>query len=258
MSNPDRDPNAPPPIDENPTRDGDSDSRTYFSPAFTPDSPTTLNPNIQSLEYQSLRQQYQSVTRKNQLIQTVGTIFTVITLFIEYFIYHLAKRLNSLVDRIHILRFAGIFGILFFISVLAIIQLVVIHKWNTQVNVQTRKTSKALNQTQISLTRSQYHIIEQIKFIQFLIILTLILSAIFFILYRNYIVIPINTRFPAVFRLYRTLLRLSAFLCLIYTVFEIAQLRVWTKRLKIINRIENRIVEEIPELDELTRILKDN
>ena len=258
MSNPNPDPNAAPPIDDNSPRDKDSDSRTYISPTFSPGPAASPKPEQQSLEYQSLRKKYQAVTRKSQLIQVVGTLFTLITLIIEYFIYRIALRYNSLIEYVTIIRFVGIFIVLFFISVLAFIQLVVIYKWNIQTTNHTRKTRKPFDYPQISLTRSLYQLIEQIKFIQLLIILTLLLSVIFFIIYRNYFVILINPRFPVLFRLYRILLHLSAFLCLIYTIFEIAQLRVWSKRLKTIHRIEHRIVNEIPDLDELTRILEDN
>ena len=258
MSNPNPDPNAAPPIDDNSPRDEESDSGTYFSPTFSPGSPASPNPEYQSLEYQSLRKKYQAVTRKSQLIQVVGALFTVITLIIEYFVYRLARRFTSLIEYVTILRFVGIFLVLFFISVLAFIQLVVIYKWNTQTITHTHKTRKPIEHTQISLARSQYQLIEQIKFIQLLIILTLLLSVIFFIIYRNYFITLLYPRFPEIFRLYRILVHLSAFLCLIYIIFEIAQLRVWTKRLKTIHRIERRIVNEIPDLDELTRILEDN
>ncbi|MCF2139777.1 MAG: hypothetical protein K9W44_06965 [Candidatus Lokiarchaeota archaeon] len=208
---------------------------------------TYIPSSSNSQDYQRLRNQYSGITRKNQIIQIIGAIFTILTLLIEYIIYRLAKRMNYLLERIQLLRFVGIFIILFLISILAVIQFIVIFKWNQL----SKKTSE------FSLTRTHFHIINQIQFIRILIGMTIFLLIYFFIIYRNYIHLPTTHQFLRIFLIYKTLLRLSALLCLIYLGFELGQFIIWSKRLRMINHIEQQIIHDLPNMDELSKLLED-
>ncbi|WP_457558250.1 hypothetical protein [Candidatus Harpocratesius sp.] len=208
---------------------------------------TYIPSSSSSPEYQRLRNQYSSITRKNQIIQIIGAIFTILTILIEYIIYRLARRMNYLLERIQLLRFVGIFIILFLISILAVIQFIVIFKWN-----QLSRRSK-----EFSLTRTHFHIINQIQFIRILIFMTIFLLIYFFIIYRNYIHLPSTHQFPKIFFIYKTLLRLSALLCFIYLCFEFGQLIIWSKRFRMINHIEKQIIHDLPNMDELSKLLED-
>lgn len=210
------------------------------------DPPREFSPSAAQHDYRALQSRYHTISQKSKSIQLVGTIFTIITLVIELLIYRLAKRVGQISDRIQIVRFFGIFGILFFISIIAFIQLVVISRWNHQTS----------DRGSGNLTQAHYRIISQISLIRILLLITLVLILTFFYIYRNYIYFPPNSPYPVLFRIYRSLLRISALLCFIYAVFEIGQLITWTKRQNKIKKIENQIAQEIPGLDELSRLLE--
>ncbi len=198
-------------------------------------------------DYLHLRSIYQKIGKKEQVIQIVSGIFIILTLIIEFIIFRAARRLvNFNLPPATILRIIFIFLILFIITILAIYQIYIITRWNSRIS-----------SPHTSLVASNYQFINHLRAIQVTIILILIMCIIYRILFLFYIEIAPG-RFPALERLYHALLRLSMFLIIVYFLVEIVQLIRFTRKLRLIKKIERRVIQDFPHFDDLIKISEEN
>ena len=168
-------------------------------------------------------------------------------MIIEIPILILAQRLAARIERFRLLRFVFIFILLSLITLLALYQLLVIYNWN-----------KKIEQKRLSMTLSNYALIDQIRKIKIIIICILVLSAIFYWIFSDYIFDLREARnMPQIAASYNTALRRSRISLAIYNIFEIWQLTRWSKRNTSINTIEQIVLNDFPdirELEELSRL----
>lgn len=208
---------------------------------------------IPNTEYSQILQSYQHVARKERSIQIIAGLFAFFSTLIELIVFTLVRRLLNFKIPIHILsRFIAIFVVLLIINIFSIAQLVIIFRWNQNVD-------KAKLQRQ-TLATANYKMIGQISVIQIIIILILILNLVFFWFYRQYPgpTRPSQNRLVLFWRIYTALRRLTWLLIFSYTIFEMFQLSKWIKRKNAVSRMELKILEELPKLNELAELIKNN
>ncbi len=198
------------------------------------------------LNYNQIREKFENSARKEKIIQIIGFSFIVLSLFIELVIYLLARKVMGKVERHPIFRYTSIFMVLFVITIFALMQFKIISKWNK--NIHTNQTN---------LSKSNYEILDQINLIKTYILIILILNLTFFWLFRKYMAeLPEIIVTTDINRIYRAALFSARFLIVIYSIFEIWQYIRWSNRLKRIHRIENMIIDEFPNIQDLSNILE--
>ena len=231
------------------------------TPNYTPnnsgDSPSHIKvfPNangaymIPTTDFSQILNSYQHIAKKDRSIQIIGGIFAFLSSILELIVFLLVKRLlNNHVPLGVIAQFIWIFLVLLIINVFTIVQLIIIFRWN-------RNVEKVKHQSQ-TLTTTNYKMINQISRIIFTIIAILILNFVFFWFYSRYSVPPRPDRLIVFLRIYNALRRLTLLLIFSYTIFEILQLIKWIKRNNKIKKIEQKIFEDLPKLQELVDITK--
>ena len=204
---------------------------------------------IPDTNYSQILDSYQHIAKKDRSIQIIGGIFAFLSSLIELIVFLLVKRLlNNYIPLGVIFQFIWIFIVLLIINVFTIVQLIIIFKWNKNVE-------KVKDQRQ-TLAKTNYKMINQISILIFTIILILIFNLIFFWFYSQYTVPPRPDRLIIFLRFYIVLRRLAGILILGYTIFEMWQLIKWIKRKKAVSHIEQKILEDLPKLQELVDLTK--
>lgn len=205
--------------------------------------------NIPPTNYSQILNSYQHIAKKDRSIQIIGGIFAFLSSIVELVVFLLVKPLlNYHIPLGVIAQFIWIFIVLLIINIFTIIQLIIIFRWN-------RNVEKVKQQRQ-TLTTTNYKMINQISRILFTIIAILILNLLFFWFYSRYSVPPRPDRLIVFLRIYNALRRLTLLLIFSYTIFEILQLIKWIKRNNKIKKIEQKIFEDLPKLQELADITK--
>ncbi len=217
-----------------------------------------------SNRYRVLKERYQGASLRETKIQLVGLVFVAITLILELSIYF---WMDQLADRNlppkYFLEHSSIFVLLFIITILASLQMVIIARWN-----------KHVREGKLSITRSQYMVVERINIIRLIIVVSLILLAVFLLLVRReYIAFDIfmerpSLRFPerflqssrlrSLWRWYSGFLRSAQIIALIYFAVEIRQIVIWTRKIRNIEALELKIREDLPEIDALVEALENS
>ncbi len=229
------------PSNYNLNRSGDSPNNKKVFPSATGayDIPNT--------DYSQILNSYQTIAKKDRTIQIIGGIFAFLSSFIEIIVFLLIKRLLNFYIPLGVLaQFIWIFIVLLVINTFTIAQLIIIFRWNK--NVEKVKHHRQ------TLAITNYKMINQISIILFTIISILILNLVFFWFYRQYTVPPRPEGLIRILRIYTFLRRLTWLLIFSYTIFEMWQLYKWNKRKKAVKRIERRILEELPKLHELANL----
>ncbi|MHA2000545.1 MAG: hypothetical protein ACTSVU_00465 [Promethearchaeota archaeon] len=197
---------------------------------------------IMSERYTSLQYGYHRFAKRATTIQIIGSIFVMISLFIEIIISALIWKVMQRIDSRWWLRFSFIVIILLLVTVFAFFQFLIIRQWNLEVARHHK-----------SLTTTNYRLIAKMKQIRVFIILVIIFGIWYLYLFRQVHFVP-RSPFPNIQRSYLSLLRLSAILILFYLILEFIELYKWNKRISAISRIENQMIKEIPGLDELAAL----
>jgi len=204
---------------------------------------------IPTTDYSQILDSYQHIAKKERSIQIFGSIFAFLSGIIELIVFLLVKPLlNYHIPLGVIAQFIWIFLVLFIIIVITLAQLIIIFRWNRNV--------EKVKQKRQTLTMTNYNMINQIARIIFTIIAILILNMVFFWFYSRYSVPPRPDRLIVFLRIYTALRRLTLLLIFSYTIFEILQLIKWIKRNNKIKKIEQKIFEDLPKLQELVDITK--
>ncbi len=205
----------------------------------------------QNTEYSQILNSYQHIAKKERTIQIIAGIFAFLSSFIEIIIFLLVKPLLRYHIPVGVIaQFIAIFVVLLIINAFSFAQLIIIFRWNKNVG--------KVKQQRQTLVITNYKMINQISFILYTVISILILNLVFFWFYKQY---PGPTR-PAqgglvvFWRIYMGLRRLTWILIFSYTIFEMWQLNKWIKRKQAITRIEQKILEELPLLQELANLTK--
>jgi len=228
-----------------------------YSPNNSGDSPNNKKafPNafgtysIPPTNYSQILNSYQHIAKKDRSIQIIGGIFAFLSSIVELIVFILVKPLlNNHVPLGVIAQFIWIFIVLVIINIFTIVQLIIIFRWNRNV--------EEVKQQRQTLAMTNYKMINQISIIMFTIISILISNLFFFWLYSQYTVPPRPDRLILFLRIYTVLRRFTLFLILSYSIFEIWQLIKWIKRKKAITRIEQKIMEDLPKLHELANLTK--
>ena len=212
--------------------------------------------DIPNTDYSQILNSYQHIAKKARLIQIIGGIFAFLSSFIEIIIFLLIKPLLNFHIPIGVIsQFIAIFVVLLIINAFTFAQLFIIFRWNKNVG--------KVKQQRQTLVMTNYKMINQISIIKFTIISILILNLVFFWFYKQYPgpARPAQDGLIVFWRIYMGLRRLTWLLIFSYTFFEMWQLNKWIKRKQAITRIEQKILEELPllqELSELTDIYDDN
>ena len=205
--------------------------------------------NIPSTDYSQILNSYQHIAKKARSIQIIGGIFAFLSSFIEIIIFLLIKPLLNFHIPIGVIaQFIAIFVVLLIINAFTFAQLIIIFRWN-------RNVGKVKQQRQ-TLAMTNYKMINQISIIIFTIISILILNLVFFWFYKQYPgpTRPLQDGLLVFWRIYMGLRRLTWVLIFSYTIFEMVQLNKWIKRKQAITRIEQKILGELPELQELANL----
>ena len=198
-------------------------------------------------KYSQLHTSYNVFTKKEQIVQLTGMIFILLSFSIEIIVYSLIQRILPVIRPDLIWKLSYVFLILFVITILAFIQFIIIYRWNRSVD---RGSST-------SLTRVNYRLVDQIRTMIILVSTILFFCLWYFRLYNQYPLPPPDQVSPLFRRLitqYRALLRLSWILIAGYFVLEIWQLFRWVRRNSAVRRLERKIINEIPNFDELADI----
>ena len=205
--------------------------------------------NIPLTNYSQILNSYQHIAKKDRSIQFIGGIFAFVSAIIEFVVYLLVKPLlNNHVPLGVIAQFIWIFIVLLIINAFTIAQLIIIFKWNRNV--------EKVKQQQQTLAMTNYKMINQISIIIFTIFSILIFNLVFFWFYSQYTVPPRPDRLVLFLKIYTFLSRLTWVLILSYSIFEIWQLIKWIKRKKAVTRIEQKILQDLPKLHELANLTK--
>ncbi len=224
---------------------GDSPNNKKIFPSV---NRAQIEPNT---EYSQILHSYQHIAKKDRSIQIIGGIFAFLSTIIEFIVFLLVKRLLNFHIPLGVLaQFIWIFIVLLIISAFTIVQLIIILRWN-------RNVEKAKQQRQ-TLALTNYKMINQISIIKFTIISILIFNLVFFWFYRQYTLPPRPDRLVIFLRIYTALRRLTWLLIFSYTIFEMWQLNKWIKRKKAVTRIEQKILEDLPKLQELANLTNTN
>ena len=212
--------------------------------------------NIPNTDYSQIFNSYQHIAKKARSIQIIAGIFAFLSSFIEIIIFLLIKPLLNFHIPIGVIsQFIAIFVVLLIINAFTFAQLFIIFRWNKNVG--------KVKQQRQTLVMTNYKMINQISIIKFTIISILILNLVFFWFYKQYPgpARPVQDGLIGFWRIYMGLRRLTWLLIFSYTIFEMVQLNKWLKRKKAITQIEEKILEELPllqELANLTEIYDDN
>lgn len=200
-------------------------------------------------DYDQLKAHYQHTAHKEIVIQFFGSIFILLSFFIEFLVMGLLWRIHNAIGisfRQLFQRFGFFVIVLIGITILSIIQYMIIHRWNKSIRTQSQ-----------SLTRSNYYLISQIKSLRTIIIIIIIIS----LFYLRRIIkaeFPSVSQYERVLRLYKFLLGISWLIVLGYFTLEIFQFFKWNKKLSAITHLEEKIIHDIPRLDELNRLAEMN
>ena len=205
--------------------------------------------NIPITDYSQILHSYQHIAKRDRSIQIIGGVFAFLSSIIELIVYLLVKPLlNNHIPLGVIAQFIWIFIVLLIINVFTIVQLVIIFRWNKNVE-------KVKDQRQ-TLAITNYKMISQISKIIVTTIFILIFNLIFFWFYSRYTVPPRPDRLIVFLRIYTALRRLTMILIFSYTIFEIWQLIKWKKRRNAVTRIEQKILDDLQKLQELVNLTK--
>lgn len=230
--------NIPPNYSSNNSGDSPNNKRTF------PSSNGAYN--IPKTDYSQILNSYQHIAKKERTIQIIAGIFTFLSSFIEIIIFLLVKPLLKYHIPVGVIaQFIAIFVVLLVINAFTFAQLIIIFRWN--------KNVRKVKQQRQTLAMTNYKMINQISIILFTVISILVLNLVFFRFYKQYPgpTRPIQDRLLVFWRIYNGLRRLTWLLIFSYTIFEMVQLNKWLKRKKAITRIEQKILEELPLLQEL-------
>jgi len=204
---------------------------------------------IPDTDYSHILNSYQHIAKKERSIQIIGGVFAFLSFIIELVVFLIVKPLlNNNIPLGVIARFIWIFIVLLIINAFTIVQLIIIFRWNNNV-----EKVKEQHQT---LAITNYKMINQISLIIFTTISILVSILAFFWFYSQYTVPPRPDRLITFLRIYSFLRRLAMILILVYAVFEIWQLIKWVRRRRAITRIEQKILEDLPKLNELVDLTK--
>ncbi len=231
--------NPPPqnPNSRNPREDPFAGRDNTYFPSRNPSSPP---PN-----YSQIQTQYRHFAKKETGIQFLGSLFILISFLIEFIVFLLINNIRTRLNlsfREIAFRFGSFFIILAGITVLALIQFLIIRKWNVSIVHGSGY-----------LARSNYQLINQIRRLKNLII-GIICACVFYLRRIMKSQFPRVPQYARIILFYRFLLFISWILVLSYLILEIIQLVKWSRRLKAIQRMEEKIIAELPHLDELTRL----
>ncbi len=207
--------------------------------------------NIPNTDYSQILNSYQHIAKKDRAIQIIAGIFAFLSSFIEIIIFLLVKPLLRYHIPIGVIaQFIAIFLVLLVINVFTFAQLIIIFRWNKNVG--------KVKQQHQTLAIINYKMINQISIILFTVISIIILNLLFFRVYRQYPgpPRPLQGKLLTFWRIYMILRKITWVLIFSYTIFEIVQLNKWIKRKKAIKRIEQKILEELPKLEELADLTK--
>jgi len=204
---------------------------------------------IPDTNYSQILTSYQHIAKKERSIQIIGGVFAFLSFIIELVVFLIVKPLlNYNIPLGVIAQFIWIFIVLLITNTFTIVQLIIIFKWNNNVE-------KVKDQRQ-TLAITNYKMINQISIILFTIISILVSNLAFFWFYSRYTVPPRPDRLVVFFRTYSFLRRLTLILILGYTFFEMWQLIKWVRRRRAITRIEQKILDDLPKLKELADLTK--
>jgi hypothetical protein len=195
-------------------------------------------------KYSQLHTSYTVFTKKEQIVQLTGMIFILLSFSIELIVYFMVQRILPLFRPDLIWKLSYIFIVLFVITFLAIIQFVIIYRWN-------RSMDRA---SSTSLTRVNYRLVDQIRTMIILVSIILFFCLVYFYLYNQYRLPPPDQVGPIFRRLigqYRALLSISWILITGYFLLEIWQIFRWIRRNSAVRRLERKIIGEIPNFNEL-------
>ena len=198
--------------------------------------------SMMSERYTSLQHGYHRFAKRATTIQIIGSIFVMVSLFIEVIISALIWKVMQRLDSRWWLRFSFIVIILLLVTAFAFFQFLIIRQWNLEVARHHK-----------SLTTTNYRLIAKMKQIRVFIILVIIFGIWYLYLFKQIHFVQ-RSPFPLIQRFYLSLLRLSAILILSYLILEFIELYKWNKRISAISRIENQMIKEIPGLDELVAL----
>lgn len=204
---------------------------------------------IPDTDYSQILNSYQHKAKKERSIQLIGGAFAFLSFIIELVVFLIVKPLlNYNIPLGVIAQYIWIFIVLLIINAFTIIQLIIIFRWNNNVE-------KIKNQRQ-TLAVTNYKMINQISIIIFTIISILVSNLAFFWFYSRYTVPPRPDRLIVFLRFYTFLRRSAAIVILGYTIFEMWQLIKWVRRRIAITRIEQKILDDLPKLKELVDLTK--
>ena len=198
-------------------------------------------------KYSQLHTSYNIFTKKEQIIQFTGMFFILLSFSIELIVYFMVQRILPIIRPELIWKLSYVFIILFVITILAIIQFIIIYRWNSSMD---RSPST-------SLTQVNYRLVDQIRTMIIIVSIILFFCFWYFRLYDQYPLPPpdeVSTPFRRLIIQYRTMLRISWVLIIGYFTLEIWQLYRWIRRNSAVHRLERKIIEEIPNFDELAAI----
>ena len=204
---------------------------------------------IPDTDYSQILNSYQHIAKKERSIQLIGGIFAFLSFIIELVVFLIVKPLlNFNIPLGVIAQCIWRDIVLLVINAFTIVQLIIIFKWNNNV-----EKIEIQDQT---LAITNYKMINHISIIIFTIISILISNLAFFWFYSRYSVPPRPDRLIVFLRMYSFLRRLAMILILGYTIFEMWQLIKWVRRRSAINRIEQKILDDLPKLKELVDFTK--
>ncbi|MHA1745450.1 MAG: hypothetical protein ACTSWW_05595 [Promethearchaeota archaeon] len=200
-------------------------------------------------KYSQLHTSYNVFTKKEISIQITGMIFIFFSLILEFAVYLWVRKILPFVRPNLVWKLIYIFIVVFIITILAMGQFIIIYRWN--------KRADRMSSSSSSLTLVNYRLVDQIRTMILLVSIILFFSLSYYYLYNQYQLPPLDQVAPIYRRVVNTtsfLLRVSWVITTSYFILEIWQLIRWMQRNSAVRRLEQRIIEEIPNFNELADI----
>ena len=197
-------------------------------------------------KYSQLHTSYNVFTKKEISIQITGMIFIFFSLILEFAVYLWVRKILPFVRPDLVWKLIYIFIVVSIITILAIGQFIIIFRWN--------KRADRLSSSSSSLTLINYRLVDQIRTMILLVSIILFFSLSYYYLYNQYRLPPLDQVAPIYRRVVNTtsfLLRVSWLITTGYFILEIWQLIRWMQRNSAVGRLERKIIEELPNFNEL-------